>query len=449
MREADEMMAEPAPRPGFLHPSRPIFRFINLLFISSLSFGSYFAYDIIGAIAPSLIAELKAARATVGTMNTMYSFAAILVVLFGGMLIDRLGTRKASLIFSSLVLAGAVIVWQARSIPVIFLGRFIFGAGSEPLVVAQSAMLARWFKNKELAMAFGIQLTVSRVGSLFAFNTGELFSSYFGSYRYALMAAAGACALSLIGNLLYIIMDRRGEKALNLRDESVSEKIVFRDIKEFRPTFWYVTFLCFTFYAAIFPFQSLSTDFFATKWGIALTAPSSGGFLARVFSNFLHMFSTAGGITSIIIFSSMILAPFAGRLVDKVGRRATFMIAGSLLMIPCHLAMGLTRIYPVYPMVLLGFAFVLVPAAMWPSVPLIVRSERVGTAFGLMTAIQNIGLGLFPLLNGLLRDATGSYVGSQVMFASLGLVGLIFALLLKRADRREVSGLEVPHRAAA
>src|SRR5512143_3857968 len=171
-----------------LHPSRPLFRFVNLAFIASLSFGSYFAYDIIGAIAPSLIAELKAARATVGTMNTMYSFAAILVVLFGGMLIDRLGTRKASLIFSTLVLAGAVIVWQARSIPVIFLGRFIFGAGSEPLVVAQSAMLARWFKNKEMAMAFGIQLTVSRIGSLFAFNTGELFTKNFGSYRYALLA---------------------------------------------------------------------------------------------------------------------------------------------------------------------------------------------------------------------------------------------------------------------
>ena len=435
-------------RAGLLHPSRPLFRFVNLAFISSLSFGSYFAYDIIGAIAPSLIAELKADRATVGTMNTMYSFAAILVVLFGGMLIDRLGTRKASLIFSALVLAGAVIVWQARSIPLIFLGRFIFGAGSEPLVVAQSAMLARWFKNKELAMAFGIQLTVSRIGSLFAFNTGELFASYFGSYRYALLAAAAACALSLVGNLFYIVMDRRGEKALNLRDESVAEKIVFRDVKEFRPTFWYVTFLCFTFYAAVFPFQSLSTDFFATKWGISLTAPSSGGFLVRVFSNFLHMFSTAGGITSIIIFSSMILAPFAGRLVDKVGRRATFMIAGSLLMIPCHLAMGLTHIYPAYPMVLLGFSFVLVPAAMWPSVPLIVRQERVGTAFGLMTAIQNIGLGLFPLLNGLLRDSTGSYVASQVMFASLGFVGLVFALLLKRADRREGGGLEVPRRPA-
>jgi len=439
--------AETVPSAGFFHPTRPLYRFVNLVFISSLSFGSYFAYDIIGAIAPSLIEELKAARATVGTMNTMYSIAAILVVLFGGMLIDKLGTRKASLIFSVLVLAGAAIVWQAKSIPLIFLGRFVFGAGSEPLVVAQSAMLARWFKNKEMAMAFGVQLTVSRLGSLFAFNTGELFSSYFGSFRYALLAAVLACGLSLVGNLFYIVMDKRGEKALNLRDESAGDKIVFKDIREFKPTFWYITALCFTFYAAIFPFQSLSTDFFVTKWGIARTVAAGGSFLAQVFNNLLHIFSTAGGITSIIIFASMLLAPFAGRLVDRVGRRAQFMIAGALLLIPCHLAMGLTGIYPVYPMVLLGFAFVLVPAALWPSVPLITRSERVGTAFGLMTAIQNIGLGLFPLLNGLLRDRTGDYVASQVMFASLGVVGLVFALLLKRADRREGGVLERPQKA--
>ncbi|MFO7734232.1 MAG: MFS transporter, partial [Candidatus Aminicenantes bacterium] len=317
------MTSDAAVPAGFFHPSRPLYRFTNLLFISSLSFGSYFAYDIIGAIAPSLIEDLEASRATVGTMNTMYSVAAVLLVLFGGMLIDRLGTRKASLIFSVLVFTGALIVWQAKSIPLIFLGRFVFGAGSEPLIVAQSAMLARWFKNKELALSFGVTLTISRLGSLFAFNTGELFSSYFGSFRFALLAAVGACALSLVGNLLYVVMDKRGEKVLNLRDESAGDRIVFKDIKSFKPTFWYVTFLCLTFYAAIFPFQSLSTDFFVTKWGIARTAEASGGFLAQVFNNLLHMFSTAGGITSIIIFASMLLAPFAGRLVDRIGRRAT------------------------------------------------------------------------------------------------------------------------------
>ena len=429
---------------GVFHPARALYRFTVLIFVASLSFGSYFAYDIVSAIAPTLVEDLKAARGTVGAFFTAYSVAAVLAVLIGGMLVDKLGTRKASFLFSILVFIGAGIVWQAKSIPAFFIGRFIFGAGSEPLVVAQSAILARWFKNRELALSFGLTLTVSRLGSLFAFNTGELFTSYFGSYRYALMVALGACGISLLGNLVYILMDRRGERVLKLKDETGSEKIVFKDIREFKPTFWFVTFLCVTFYSAIFPFTNLSTDFFVDKWGIARVAHAGGGFLSQVFNNFIHMFSTAGGISSIIIFASMILAPFAGRLVDNIGKRATMMIIGSLIMIPSHLLMGLTHIYPVYPMLALGASFVLVPAAMWPSVPLVVRKERVGTAFGLMTAIQNVGMALFPFLNGFLRDMTHSYTSSMMMFASLGFVGLIFALLLKKADAREGSHLESP-----
>lgn len=435
-------MTLPKEAVGIFHPSRALYRFTVLIFASFLSFGSYFAYDIVGAIAPTLVEELRAARGTVGTFYTMYSIAAVLSVFIGGFLIDRLGTRKASLIFSLLVLSGAVVVCLAKSLPVFFAGRFIFGAGSEPLIVAQSAILARWFKGKELALSFGIALTVSRLGTLFAFNTGELITSQFGSYRYALFGAVLFCVVSLVANIAYILMDRRGEHALKLKDESAGEKIVLKDIKEFKPTFWFITLLCVTFYSAIFPFTALSTDFFVDKWGVARVAEATGGFLYLVFNNFLHMFSTAGGISSIIIFASMILAPFAGRLVDKVGKRATLMIIGSMIMIPSHLLMGLTRIYPAYPMIALGAAFVLVPAAMWPSVPLVVRKERVGTAFGLMTAIQNIGLGLFPLLNGLLRDLTKTYTSSMVMFASLGLFGLVFAFLLKKADRHEGSGLE-------
>lgn len=426
------------------HPSKPLFRFSILIFAASLSFGSYFAYDIVGAIAPTLVEELGAGRGTVGTFYTMYSVAAVLALLLGGVLIDKLGTRKASLLFSILVLGGAAIVWIAKSSLIFFVGRFLFGAGAEPLVVAQSAILARWFKNKELALSFGIALTVSRLGTLFAFNTGELISSHFGSFRYALLAAVLCCVISLLGNFIYIILDRRGEKILSLKDGDIEEKIVFKDLKKFKPSYWYVTLLCLTFYSAIFPFTALSTDFFADKWGIPRVAEAAGGFFSQVFSNFVHMFSTAGGITSIIIFASMILAPFAGRLVDKVGKRATLMIIGSLVLIPSHLVMGLTRLNPVFPMIALGAAFVLVPAALWPSVPLIVQEKRVGTAFGVMTAIQNIGLGLFPLLNGLLRDLTKSYTSSMVMFASLGLFGLAFSLLLKRADAREGGQLENP-----
>jgi MFS family permease len=181
---------------------------------------------------------------------------------------------------------------------------------------------------------------------------------------------------------------------------------------------------------------------FHDKWGIPLTSESTGGFLVQIFDNFLHMFSTAPGVTSIIIFASMIFAPFAGDLVDRIGKRATLMIVGSLMLIPAHLLIGITHWNPIPWMIVLGAAFVLVPAAMWPTVPLVVEEKRVGTAFGLMTAIQNLGLALFPLLNGKLRDVTGTYTATQIMFACLGVAGLVFAILLLKSDKSHGGKLE-------
>jgi MFS family permease len=427
---------------GFFHPSKRPYRFTILMFISLIVLGSYFAYDSIGALAPTLIDALHLDRSTIGNLYTAYSVAAVIVVFFGGMLYDKLGPRRSSMLLCSLVLLGAIIVAAAHSKWELFTGRLIFGAGSESLIAVQSAIISHWFKGKEMALAFGIALTVSRVGTLFSFNTEELISRYFGSYRIALWAAAGFCLFSLLCNLVYIALDQHGEKVLALPKPEAGDKIVFSDIKKFSSSFWFVVLLCVTFYSAIFPFTALATDMFHDKWGIPLVSSSTGGFLSQVFDNFIHMFSTAPGITSIVIFASMIFAPFAGDLVDRIGKRATVMVVGSLILIPAHLIMGITHWNPIPSMIALGAAFVLVPAAMWPSVPLVVEEKRVGTAFGLMTAIQNLGLGLFPALNGKLRDVTGTYTATQIMFAGLGVVGLIFAFLLLRSDRRHGNTLE-------
>jgi len=422
---------------GAFHPSTRLYRFTILLFISLLVFGSYFAYDSIGALGPTLMRELHLDRSDIGNLYTAYSVAAIAIVFFGGMLYDVLGPRRASLLFSLLVLVGAVIVALAKTKWMLFTGRLVFGAGSEALIVVQSAIISRWFKGKEMAMAFGITLTISRVGTLFSFNIEELIATYFGSFRVALWAAAGFCLLSVLCNLVFNLMDRHGEQVLDLARPDAGDRIVFSDIRKFTPSYWYVVLLCVTFYSAIFPFTALAPDMFHDKWGLPMVSASSGGFLSQVFYNFTHMFNTAPGVTSIVIAASMVFAPFAGDLVDRIGKRASLMVLGSVVLIPAHLIMGVTHWNPIPMMVLLGAAFVLVPAALWPSVPMIVEEKRVGTAFGLLTAIQNLGLGLFPFLNGKLRDATGTYTATQFMFAGLGVAGLIFAVLLLRSDRRQ------------
>lgn len=419
------------------------YRFAVLLLASFLLFGSYFAYDSLGAIVEPLMKRFGVGREAIGRSYTMYSLAAIPTVLLGGYLTDRLGTRRASLLFSTLVTAGASIVAFAPSLWVLYFGRLVFGMGSESLVVAQNAILARWFAGKELALAFGIALTMSRLGTLFTFNTEALLAERYG-IEGALWTAAALCLASLLANLVYIALDRRAEPVLGLAEAGAGEKFVLRHVR-FGAVYWLLVGICVSFYSAIFPFTALSTDFFHDKWGLPLTAPGDSlGIFGSVVGNVLHMFATAPGTSSIIIFASMVCAPFAGRLVDRIGRRSSLLVLGSFLMVPSHLALGLTTVAPALPMLVLGAAFVLVPAALWPAVPLVVARERVGTAFGLMTMIQNVGLTVFPWVNGMLRDRTASYTASQILFASLGAAGLGFSLLLRRADRASGGRMERP-----
>jgi MFS family permease len=115
---------------------------------------------------------------------------------------------------------------------------------------------------------------------------------------------------------------------------------------------------------------------------------------------------------------------------------------------------------PYIPIFLLGVAFSLIPAAMWPSVAKIVPEYRLGSAYGLMFSVQNIGLFLFPILIGKVLDisnpgvtseaiaagtASYDYTNPILMLAGLGVLGVIFAFLLKKEDKVSGYGLEQPN----
>jgi predicted MFS family arabinose efflux permease len=148
----------------------------------------------------------------------------------------------------------------------------------------------------------------------------------------------------------------------------------------------------------------------------------------------------AGFTSSFITFAAMIGTPLFGFMIDRIGKRASLMMIGSILLIPVYLLLIYTRLHPLIPMAMMGVAFSLIPAAMWPSVALIIEQKRLGTAYGLMTMIQNIGLAGFNLLIGNVNDWTGGYTAGMWIFSLLGVAGMIFAYLLKKSDLRTNDG---------
>ena len=394
-------------------PSK-IYRWIVLVFVSLAMFGNYYIYDSISPLADLLAKQLQFSDADIGLLNGIYSLPNIIMVLIGGIIIDRLGTRKSTLIFATLCFIGAAFTALRGDLTTMATGRLIFGLGAESLIVAVTTILARWFKGKELSFAFGINLTIARLGSFAALNSPTWAKAYFVNWQLPMFIALIAGIISVVSVIIYIGLDRNAEKKYSLRKVSETDKIVFTDIFKFNLSFWYITLLCVTFYSAIFPFQTFAVKFFIEVRDVT-----------REFGGFL---------SSLLTFFAMIFTPLFGLLADKVGKRALLMMLGSLLLIPVYLLLVYTKLPLLIPMAIMGISFSLVPAVMWPSVAYIVEESRLGTAYGLMTMIQNIGLAGFNFMIGFVNDISGGYIAGMWIFSSLGFFGLFFAFLLRKRE---------------
>ncbi len=400
-------------------PTR-LYRWMVLVFVSLAMFGSYYAYDALSPLADVLKVQLGFSDENIGFLQAIYSFPNIFTVVIGGFLIDRLGLRKALMIFGILCLVGPAITAASGSLWVMSTGRLVFGMGAESLNVAVTAALARWFKGKELSFAFGLNLTICRLGSFAALNSPTWARAAYANWRWPFLISLGFSAFCVIGAVIYWILEVHAERNFQLGEAS-TDKVVFADLFKFGVSYWYIVALCVTFYSAIFPFQTFAVKFFIEAHG---TSREFGGFLSSMLTLF-----------------AMIATPLFGLWVDRVGKRALFMMFGSLLLIPVYLMMAYSQVSLYVPMALMGVAFSLIPAVMWPSVAYIVDQSKLGTAYGLMTMIQNIGLFLFNLMIGWANDYKhagadnpNGYSLGMWIFSILGFLGLLFAFLLRQRE---------------
>ncbi|MBN1561204.1 MFS transporter [candidate division KSB1 bacterium] len=401
----------------------PLYRWIVLLFISLAMFGNYYIYDSIAPIADILQDELGYSDKQIGALYSGYSIAAIFFLLIGGIAIDRIGTKKTTLLFGTLCTLAAVITMLSPHFKVMLLGRVLLGLGSETLIVAITTALAKWFKGKELSFAFGLNLTIARLGSVAADRSPGWGKAFYTGWQDPLKLAAFISAFCIIGGIVYFILESYSEKHHVIGKANEPDKLTFSDILKFKTSFWFIVALCVTFYSAVFPFRSFAIKFFMHAHALSR--------------------ETAGALNSILPTTALIVTPLFGLLVDKTGKRAQFMMLGSLLLIPVFLIMAYTDISLYIPIAIMGVSFSLIPAVMWPSVAYIVEAHRLGTAYALMTLIQQIGLAAFNWMIGFANDYAnasaanpGGYRPGMWIFSILGFFGLFFAFLLQRADRK-------------
>ncbi len=442
-------------------------RWSMLLLVSFAMATNYYFYDALSPLKEILTTQLGFSSTDYGFFVSAYSipnvFLAMAVV--GGIILDRIGIRITGTMFFFCMVLGSLLTYYGATdyftsggigydflnsfwisyspaLKMMSLGFFLFGMGAETTCVVISKAVVKWFKGKELALALGINIAIARGGMAAALYFSPLMLQP--DWTDAIFLGCVLLISGMVAFIFYAFFDRKIDKQLADSGQGQDEE-VFRlaDIGKLlsNRSFIFITLLCMTFYSAVFPFVKYAPDLMVNKFGMSL--------------------ADSGFIVTLLPFGNIVFTPIFGAVCDYKGYSASLMILGSILLIVVHLLFALTTITPYVPMFILGVAFSLVPAAMWPAVAKLTDESRIGTAYGLMFSIQNIGLWLFPMLIGYVLDASNpgvaeikaaggqavyDYTNPLLMLAGLGCVGVFFAFMLKAADRKLGTGLEEPNK---
>jgi len=396
----------------------------------------------------------------------------LLMLVFSGMILDKLGVRFTGILAIGIMLIGgfikywaisghvhgsfelSIFSWHAiehsKSAVVAGFGFAIFGVGCEMFGIAANKAVVRWFRGKEMALAIGLNTSTGRIGTALAMFTPIPLIKLTGAISSPVVLSLFLLCIGLLVFILFTVMDRKLDQEEADAGIAAEEEFKFTDIVDIarNRAFWYITILCVLFYSAVFPFIKYATNMIVQKFGISD--------------------SFAGYIPALLPFSALLMTPFFGGLFDKKGKGATIMIIGSILLVCVHLLFAVPSLnsFPIAIglVLVLGVAFSMVPSAMWPSVAKIIPEKKLGTAYALTFWVQNWGLMGVPMLIGVVLDKyciTGTmhkmvdgqdqvvtlynYSIPMLIFACFGMLAIVFAFLLKAEDRKKGYGLELPN----
>jgi MFS family permease len=398
-------------------------RWAVLVAVSVAMFGNYYAYDAVAPVADLLQSALGFSDTQIGTLNAIYSLPNILMVLVGGIIVDRFGTRLSTLMFAIICAIGALVTAMSASFPMMAAGRLIFGLGAESMIVAITVAIGQWFVGRQLGFAFGVNLSIARAGSYAADMSTTWFKPlYDRGWQPPLLVAAGFALITVAACVAYFLLERNAGRRFELARPQQADRIVWSDLWRFDRSYWYVVGLCVTFYAVVFPFRStFAIMYFQHAHGLSL--------------------QEAGTLNGYVFLAAIFATPAFGLMADRLGRRAAFMALGSFLLCAAFPILAYSEASLWITTAMIGTAFSLVPAVLWPAVPYLVGADRLGTAYGLMTMLQNIGLMTVNLLAGALNDANGAGLENPAgyrpmlwLFCGLSLFGFLFATALRSRE---------------
>jgi MFS family permease len=372
----------------------------------------YYLTDVMAPLKGLLEGQLNWNSSEFGFFTSAYGWfnVFLLMLIIGGIILDKMGVRFTGLMAASIMVAGTFLKYFAVSTHTLdghmwhilwfdvkaqvflaALGFAIFGVGVEIAGITVSKIIVKWFKGKEMALAMGLEMATARLGTALALSTSVPIAKGFNNVSAPILVCLIMLCIGLISFFIYTFMDKKldasqvaYDKATNTVDTEEAFRI--KDILNIitNKGWWYLAILCVLFYSAVFPFLKYATDLMVQKFHINE--------------------DWAGIIPAMLPFGTILLTPLFGNMYDRKGKGASIMVLGAILLIIVHIIFTIPFlnhwIIAILLILVLGIGFSLVPSAMWPSVPKIIPEKQLGTAYSLVFWVQNWGLMGVPALIG-------------------------------------------------
>jgi MFS family permease len=387
--------------------------------LAIVMYGNFYVYDSIGPVADLLQQQRGFNSTQIGMLNAIYNLPNVVLVLVGGVLVDRYGAARMTLWTAAVCLAGAALTSFSPSFAGMAAGRLLFGIGAETFLIGMLVAIAENFAGGYVAFAMGLSIGIGRLGSFSADMSPTWFAeAYRQGWQPPLIVATLVAATSFAAAVGYWWFDRRMRGNTRVRVSGTVQRFVLGDLLRFGSAYWYLLALCVLWYAVIFAFRStFSIEYFQQAHGLDL--------------------ATAGAMNSYVFLAAIFTTPAFGWVCDRIGRYAPMLAFGALLLPLSIAVMALTHWSLWVATAMIGVSFSLVPAVMWPLTSKLVSPARFGTALGLMSVVQNAGIAGANLVAGSLNDWTAAsahnpagYQPMMLFFGAVSSVGFGFALLL-------------------
>ncbi|KAI8054220.1 major facilitator superfamily domain-containing protein [Syncephalis plumigaleata] len=400
------------------------YQLVALLCALFLSSGSHFANQAFSASKTSMKVNLDISNANYGVLQSSVSLVNTFIPLFGGIFMDRFGTALGSIVCTTLILVGNIveaISANTSSYGLMIFGRVVYGIGSGAIIIAQETILSHWFRGKALALAIGLQISVSRLSSFLAQGVTEPIREHTGFWGNVFWVSTAICGISWLLNLLYIyVMKASG---LPLRPNMTKHRFNVKSILYFPSAYWFMPVNIFLLGAVWTPFLSIAAEFVKSRFGSSSII--------------------AGWQSSASLAIPVVVSPFSGAFHDRFGYRGPVLILSSIVLIIGMALLGFTMANPVIGLVLFSFSLTLGPVASTTAIPLLLPRSLIGTGLGINKCALSFGVTIVNIIVGRIQDGNhdDSYHGVTDVLLAISCVTLLTSIAYTVGDYRLLGGL--------